>query len=36
MALAEERERFSQEATARDAKFTSWGTTPGPLMYTAS
>jgi hypothetical protein len=34
MALAEERERFSQEATARGAKFTSWGTNLGLLMYT--
>jgi hypothetical protein len=34
MALAEEREKFSQEATARGAKATSWGTNLGLLMYT--
>jgi len=34
MALAEERERFSQEATARGAKVTGWGTNLGMLMYT--
>jgi len=34
MALAEERERFSQEASARGAKVTGWGTNLGMLMYT--
>jgi hypothetical protein len=34
MALADERERFSQEATTRGAKATSWGTNLGLLMYT--
>jgi hypothetical protein len=34
MALAEERERFSQEANARGAKVTGWGTNLGILMYT--
>ena len=32
-ALTEERERFSQEAAARGAKMTGWGTTLGMLMY---
>jgi hypothetical protein len=34
MALAEERENFSREATARGAKATSWGTNLGLLLYT--
>jgi hypothetical protein len=34
MALAEERTRFSQEATARGAKTATWGTQLGMLMYT--
>jgi hypothetical protein len=33
-ALAEERERYSQEAQARGAKVTGWGTNLGMLMYT--
>lgn len=34
MALAEERERFVQEASARGAKVTGWGTNLGMMMYT--
>jgi len=34
VALAEERERYSQEAQARGAKVTGWGTNLGMLMYT--
>jgi hypothetical protein len=34
MALAEERERFSQEASTRGAKARGWGTNLGMLMYT--
>jgi hypothetical protein len=34
MALAEERERFVQEAAARGAKVTGWGTNLGMMMYT--
>jgi hypothetical protein len=34
MALTEERERFSQEATARGAKPRGWGTNLGILWYT--
>ena len=34
MALAEERERFSEEAQARGAKVRGWGTNLGMLMYT--
>jgi hypothetical protein len=33
-ALTDERERFSQEATARGAKTTGWGTSLGVLWYT--
>jgi hypothetical protein len=34
VALAEERERFTQEASARGAKVSGWGTNLGMLMYT--
>jgi hypothetical protein len=34
VALAEERERYSQDAAARGAKTSGWGTTLGMLMYT--
>jgi hypothetical protein len=34
VALGEERERFSQEATTRGAKATGWGNNLGMLMYT--